>query len=110
MNAVVSPAFLSSRNNPHVIENVGGEVEIAVSPQFSARYDRNNAVLWSTWAPRGIPCFNLELLHDLERGSHAIEGLFRGCDRETSAALHRRALGRRATCSASAATSATSSG
>ena len=35
-----------------------------------------NAVLWSKWAPRNIPCFNIELLRDLERGSQSIESYF----------------------------------
>jgi DSF synthase len=76
MNAIVSPAFLSSRNHPHVIEHTDGAAEFAVSPQLSCHYDRQNAVLWSKWAPRGVPCFNLELLRDLERASQSIESYF----------------------------------
>lgn len=76
MNAIVSPALLSSRNHPHVIEHSDGAAEFEVSPQFTCHYDRQNAVLWSKWAPRGIPCFNLELLRDLERGSQSIESYF----------------------------------
>src|SRR4029453_1603327 len=76
MNAIVSAAFLSSRNHPHVIEHADGAAEFAVSPQLSCHYDRQNAVLWSEWAPRGVPCFNIELLRDFERAGQSIESYF----------------------------------
>jgi DSF synthase len=76
MNAIVSPKLLSARNHPHVIEHSDGSAEFAVSPQFSSQYDIGNSALWSKWTPRGVPCFNIELLRDLERGSQSIEAYF----------------------------------
>jgi DSF synthase len=61
-----------------IVEHADGAAEFVVSPQFACHYDRSNAVLWSQWAPRGIPSFNIDLLHDLERGSQMIEGHFSG--------------------------------
>jgi DSF synthase len=76
MNAIVSSAFLPTRTSPHVIEHSDGSAEFAISPQFSCQYDVGNAVLWSKWTPRGVPCFNVDLLRDLERGSQSIEAFF----------------------------------
>jgi len=78
MNAVVNAADLENRTTSHVVEHPDGTLEIDVSDQFSCKYDRENSALWSTWAPEGIPCFNLELLHDLARGSQVIESHFAG--------------------------------
>lgn len=76
MNAIVSPAFLSTRTSPHVIEHSDGSADFAISQQFSCQYDIGNSVLWSKWTPRGVPCFNIDLLRDLERGSQSIESFF----------------------------------
>jgi DSF synthase len=77
MNAIVSPAILSTRDS-EVIEHSDGSADFVVSPQFTCHYERNAATLWSRWVPRGIPSFNPELLHDLERASQMIEGYFSG--------------------------------
>jgi DSF synthase len=57
-------------------ERSDGNALISVSDQFKCDYHRDAAVLWSRWQPRGIPSFNSELLHDLEKGSQTIEGYF----------------------------------
>jgi DSF synthase len=77
MNAVVSSALLE-RSPSEVIEYPDGSAQFVVSPQFSCHYDRAEATIWSRWSPRGIPSFNVELLHDLERASQMIEGYFSG--------------------------------
>jgi len=77
MNAVVSTALLERCPN-EVIEHADGSAQFVVSPQFSCYYDREDATIWSRWSPRGIPSFNIELLHDLERASQMIEGYFAG--------------------------------
>jgi DSF synthase len=82
MNAVVSAARLETRNPSDVIEYPDGSAQFVVSPQFSCHYDRATATVWSRWSPRGIPSFNVELLHDLERGSQMIEGYFAGNAKE----------------------------
>jgi DSF synthase len=76
MNATVSPALLCTRNNCEVIEFSNGAADFMISPQLTCHYDQNDAVLWSRWAPRGVPSFNIELLHELERASQMIEGHF----------------------------------
>jgi DSF synthase len=76
MNAIVDASMLANRSASQVVEHVDGTLEIDVSDQFSCKYDRESGALWSTWSPKGIPCFNLELLRDLERGSQVIEGHF----------------------------------
>jgi DSF synthase len=81
MNAVVSAALLA-RSPSEVIEYPNGSAQFVVSPQFSCHYDRCEAAVWSRWVPRGIPAFNVELLHDLERGSQMIEGYFAGKAKE----------------------------
>jgi len=78
MNAIVDGSILANRSAGHVVEHANGSLDIDVSEQFSCRYDRESSALWSTWSPKGIPCFNLELLHDLERGSQVIESHFTG--------------------------------
>jgi len=70
------PAIISSSDENAIIEHADKSAEFVVSPQFSCHYDASNAVLWSRWTPRGIPSFNVDLLHDLERGSQLIEGYF----------------------------------
>jgi len=76
MNAIVDASVLAHRSASHIVEHPNGAADIDVSSQFSCKYDRDAGALWSTWSPKGIPCFNLELLHDLERGSLLIENYF----------------------------------
>ncbi len=78
MNAIVSSAFLSKRDSSEIIEHADGSADFVISPQLTCHYDRGHELLWTRWAPRGIPSFNTELLHDLERGSQMIEGHFSG--------------------------------
>lgn len=72
------PAINKNYDENSIIEYADGSADFAVSPQFSCHYDASEAVLWSRWAPHGIPSFNMDLLHDLERGSQMIEGHFLG--------------------------------
>jgi DSF synthase len=76
MNAIVDASVLANRSPSHIVEHPNGTLDIEISKQFSCNYDRQSGALWSTWAPKGIPCFNMELLHDLERGSQLIESHF----------------------------------
>jgi DSF synthase len=76
MNAIVSAAILSTRSESEIIEHADGSAEFVISPQLTCHYEKGEATLWSRWAPRGIPSFNSELLHDLERASQMIEGHF----------------------------------
>jgi DSF synthase len=78
MNAIVSSAILSQRSPSEIIEHADGSADFVISPQLSAHYDHGHALLWTRWAPRGIPSFNPELLRELERTSQMIEGHFRG--------------------------------
>lgn len=61
-----------------IIRNSGGGVDFAISSELSCHYDPASAVLWAVSTPRGIPCFSLDLLRDMERGSHIVEGYFAG--------------------------------
>jgi len=67
-----------SQHNDAISMRADGNAIITVSDQFRCEYERDAAVLWSKWAPRGVPSFNCELLHDLEKGSQLIEGHFSG--------------------------------
>ena len=78
MNAIASPAILSAKSTSNIPDRGRCPTEVAASSQFVARYEPDNAVLWSTWMPSGIPCFNLELLRELKRGSTEIENYFSG--------------------------------
>ena len=49
-----------------------------ISEQFACYYDPSLRTLWSGWRPRGVPCFTLELLRDMERASRTIECEFAG--------------------------------
>jgi hypothetical protein len=70
--------------NPQLVEckrelitrHADGSAEFAISSEFACHYDRETAVLWSTINPRGIPCFSLGLLRDMEHASEVIEGFF----------------------------------
>ena len=70
------PAINTNARETSVIEHVDGSAEFVISPQFSCQYDANDSILWSRWAPTGIPSFNIDLLHDLQRASQMIEGYF----------------------------------
>jgi DSF synthase len=76
MNEKPVPAFASISAESKVVEHADRSAEFVVSPQFACHYDATDAVLWSRWQPSGVPSFNLELLHDLERASQMIEGHF----------------------------------
>lgn len=78
MNAIVSSTLLNSRSPAEVIEYPDHSAQFVVSDQFTCHYDRANAAVWSRWSPSGIPSFNIELLHDLERGSQMLESYFAG--------------------------------
>jgi len=78
MTAKSVPAISSGCDGNEVIEYADRSADFVLSPQFACHYDATDAVLWSSWTPRGIPSFNAELLHDLERGSQIIEGHFSG--------------------------------
>jgi DSF synthase len=82
MNAFVSPAHLANRDSREIIQYSDGSAQFVVSPQFSCHYDRKESLLWSHWAPQGVPAFSIDLLHGLERGSQMIEGFFLGRERE----------------------------
>ena len=82
MNAVVSTALLNSRSPSEVIEYPDHSTQFVVSQQFACHYDHAEATVWSRWSPRGIPCFNMELMHDLERGSQMIEGYFAATNKD----------------------------
>lgn len=88
MNAIVSPTLLSNRRGPEIADEGNGVQLFDISPQYKCRYDRNAGVLWSSWQPQGIPCFNTELLGDLERASQVIEEYFREADPEHSPLHH----------------------
>jgi len=85
MNAIVSAAILSTRSASEIIEHADGSAEFVISPQLTCHYEKSEGTLWSRWAPRGIPSFNSELLHDLERASQMIEGHFAGGENDRSA-------------------------
>lgn len=76
MNASVSPVLLVTRESDGIIDYPDKSVDFAISPQIACHYESPDRTLWTRWAPRGIPCFNVELLHDMERGSHLIESFF----------------------------------
>lgn len=80
MNAIVSSAILSQRDPSEIIEHADGSADFTISSQLSFRYERDRAVLTTQWEPLGVPSFNSELLHDLERGSQVIEGYFSGAE------------------------------
>jgi len=76
MNAIVSATILSTRSDGNVIHHEDGAADFAISPQLACHYERADATLWSKWLPRGIPSFNVDLLHDLARASDVIEQQF----------------------------------
>ena len=76
MNAIVSRKLLESRSPAEIIDYPDHSAQFVISRQVSCYYDRADEALWSRWSPVGIPSFNLELLHDLERASQMIEGYF----------------------------------
>jgi DSF synthase len=76
MSAKSVPAITTGFDENDIIEYADRSADFAISPQFACHYDADAATLWSSWTPRGIPSFNPELLHDLERGSQMIEEFF----------------------------------
>ena len=74
------PAINTNNDDNEVIQHADRSAEFAISSQFACHYDANDAVLWSSWMPRGVPSFNIDLLHDLERASQMIEGYFSGSE------------------------------
>ena len=74
------PAGLASVQKFHspIFERPDGQSVFGISDQFRCEYEPDAGVLWSKWMPRGVPSFNSELLHDLEKGSQIIEGHFSG--------------------------------
>jgi len=50
-----------------------GKSDFSISDQLRFSYDADERALWSIWKPNGIPCFNIDLLKDLQRASAAIE-------------------------------------
>ena len=78
MNANVAPLSLASRGSSEVLEYADGSASLLISQQLVGQYDCDEQVLWITWSPRGVPSFNPELLHDLERASRMVEGHFLG--------------------------------
>ncbi len=88
MNSFVSSAILSVPDSDHdgVVQHHDGAADFSFSNELDGRYDPEQATLWSTWSPSGIPCFSIQLLHSLERASQAIEGYFAGS--ETTRPLH----------------------
>lgn len=53
-----------------------GTVEFTFSSELEARYHPTEQVLWTRTTPKGIPCFTLDLLQEMERTSDAVEGYF----------------------------------
>ena len=74
----LSPLILQDRQVEVIEERSDGNARFPVSEQLTCDYDRESAILWSKWVPRGVPSFNSELLHDLEHASQLIEGYFSG--------------------------------
>lgn len=82
MNSFVSPAILAVRDSDHdvVVRHASGAADFNFSTDLTCHYDPVRAVLWSNWQPSGIPCFSIQLLHAMERGSQEIEGYFANGD------------------------------
>jgi DSF synthase len=78
MNAAVPARLLSIGDDAEIIRYADGSADFAVSEQLACHYEASEAAVWSQWTPQGIPAFNPELLHDLERASQMIEGFFAG--------------------------------
>jgi DSF synthase len=78
MTTMTFPAVSKVTDENSILVHPDGAADFVISPQFSCHYDPHQAVLWSTWAPRGIPSFNIDLLYSLERGSQMIEEFFTG--------------------------------
>jgi DSF synthase len=78
MSTMAFPAMSRVTAENSIIAHADGAADFAVSPQFSCHYASSDATLWSVWSPHGIPSFNIDLLHDLERGSQMIEEFFTG--------------------------------
>jgi DSF synthase len=71
-----APILFSSASDKEADHRLDGAVEFKISTEFACRYDPADEILWARTAPRGIPCFTLELLRDMEKGSSLIEHYF----------------------------------
>ena len=71
---------LATSNQDEIVQKPGGWVDFSISPELKCEYDGNSSVLWTTSTPRGIPCFSMDLLRAMERGSQIIEGYFSGSE------------------------------
>jgi DSF synthase len=87
MNSFASPTLLSARDPEHdrVVQHISGAADFDFSSDLCCHYDPLRATLWTNWRPSGVPCFSIQLLHTMERGSQTIEGYFAG--RETDRPL-----------------------
>lgn len=75
-NVVTSGPVLASSSRDAVLSYADGRVDFTFSLDLSARYEPLEATLWTRSAPRGLPCFSLELLGAMERASLIVEGYF----------------------------------
>jgi len=78
MQGAISSGHVSTRATSQVIQHRDGSVEFPISAQLRCDYEGESGVLWTRWSPCGVPCFNVDLLRDLERASRAIECYFSG--------------------------------
>ena len=83
MNSVPQARF-NPNHDDEISEHPDGCVSFQISDQLQCLYKRADSALWTCWTPRGIPSFNPELLHDLERGSQLIEGYFSNSNQNRS--------------------------
>ena len=80
MNEKLTSAMRHANDHSDVVEHTDRSAEFTISSQFACHYDPRDAALWSRWVPEGVPCFSIDLLHDLERASQVIEGHFSGAE------------------------------
>ena len=78
MQGAISSGHVSTRATSQVIQHRDGSAEFPISAQLRCDYEGASGVLWTRWSPCGVPCFNVDLLRDLERASRAIECYFSG--------------------------------
>ena len=78
MQGAISSGHVSTRATSQVIQHRDGSAEFPISAQLRCDYEGESGVLWTRWSPCGVPCFNVDLLRDLERASRAIECYFSG--------------------------------
>jgi DSF synthase len=81
MTSLVVPKPVLAASAPDGITRYpDGAVDLEVSPELKCHYDPEDAILWTTSTPQGIPCFSSDLLHAMERGSQLVEGYFSGAE------------------------------